>query len=197
MQFEIDNVYHIYNQGNNKQLIFYSAENYLYFLKLYRKFVLPHADLLAYCLMPNHFHFLVNTNLQSIKIRKVGSLNLSELSNGIRMLLSSYSLAINKQEKSTGSQFRQNTQAKLLNIEEVNYPFTCFQYIHQNPLKAGLVERMEDWEYSSFKDYLKIRNGSLCNQDLAKNLIGFDESNFMKESYSVIDNDKISKIFNN
>ena len=45
-----------------------------------------------------------------------------------------------------------------------------------------------------FKDYLKIRNGSLCNQDLAKNLIGFDESNIMKESYSVIDNDKISKI---
>lgn len=197
MQFEIDNIYHIYNQGNNKQLIFHSDENYHYFLKLYRKFVLPHADLLAYCLMPNHFHFLVNTNLHSIKTRKVGSLNLSELSNGIRMLLSSYSLAINKQENKTGSQFRQKTQAKLLNIEEVNYPFTCFQYIHQNPLKAGLVERMEDWEYSSFKDYLKIRNGSLCNQDLAKNLIGFDESNFIKESYAVIDNDKIAKIFNN
>ena len=197
MQFEIDNIYHIYNQGNNKQLIFHSDENYHYFLKLYRKFVLPHADLLAYCLMPNHFHFLVNTNLHSIKTRKVGSLNLSELSNGIRMLLSSYSLAINKQENKTGSQFRQKTQAKLLNIEEVNYPFTCFQYIHQNPLKAGLVERMEDWEYSSFKDYLKIRNGSLCNQDLAKNLIGFDESNFIKESYAVIDNEKIAKIFNN
>ena len=197
MQFEIDNIYHIYNQGNNKQLIFHSDENYHYFLKLYRKFVLPHADLLAYCLMPNHFHFLVNTNSQSIKIRKVGSLNLSELSNGIRMLLSSYSLAINKQENKTGSQFRQKTQAKLLNIEEVNYPFTCFQYIHQNPLKAGLVERMEDWDFSSFKDYAKIRNGSLCNQDLAKNLIGFDESNFIKESYAVIDNEKIAKIFNN
>lgn len=197
MQFEIDNIYHIYNQGNNKQLIFHSDENYHYFLKLYRKFVLPHADLLAYCLMPNHFHFLVNTNLHSIKTRKVGSLNLSELSNGIRMLLSSYSLAINKQENKTGSQFRQKTQAKLLNIEEVNYPFTCFQYIHQNPLKAGLVERMEDWDFSSFKDYAKIRNGSLCNQDLAKNLIGFDESNFIKESYAVIDNDKIAKIFNN
>ena len=197
MQFEIDNIYHIYNQGNNKQLIFHSDENYHYFLKLYRKFVLPHADLLAYCLMPNHFHFLVNTNLHSIKTRKVGSLNLSELSNGIRMLLSSYSLAINKQENKTGSQFRQKTQAKLLNIEEVNYPFTCFQYIHQNPLKAGLVERMEDWDFSSFKDYAKIRNGSLCNQDLAKNLIGFDESNFIKESYAVIDNEKIAKIFNN
>ncbi|MFA9214764.1 MAG: transposase [Candidatus Methylacidiphilales bacterium] len=197
MQFEIDNIYHIYNQGNNKQKIFHSAENYLYFLNLYRKFVLPHADLLAYCLMPNHFHFLVNTNSQSIKIRKVGSLNLSELSNGIRMLLSSYSLAINKQKKSTGSQFRQKTQAKLLKIDDVNYPFICFQYIHQNPLKAGLVERMEDWEFSSFKDYLKIRNGSLCNQNLAINLIGIEESNFLKESYAVIYNEKISKIFNN
>jgi REP element-mobilizing transposase RayT len=197
MQFEIDNIYHIYNQGNNKQKIFHSVENYHYFLKLYRKFVLPHADLLAYCLMPNHFHFLVNTNSQSIKIRKVGSLNLSELSNGIRLLLSSYSLAINKQENETGSQFRQKTQAKLLKIEDTNYPFICFQYIHQNPLKAGLVERIEDWEFSSFKDYAKIRNSSLCNQTLAKNLIGFDDSNFIKESYSVIDNDKIAKIFNN
>jgi putative transposase len=147
--------------------------------------------------MPNHFHFLVNTNSQSTKIRKVGSLNLSELSNGIRMLLSSYSLAINKQEKSTGSQFRQKTQAKLLKIEEVNYPYMCFQYIHQNPLRAGLVKQMEDWKYSSFNDYIKIRNGNLCNQILAKNLIGFDESNFLKESYSLIDNEKISKIFNN
>jgi REP element-mobilizing transposase RayT len=197
MQFEIDNIFHIYNQGNNKQKIFHSDENYLYFLKLYRKFVLPHSDLLAYCLMPNHFHFLVNTNSQSTKIRKVGSLNLSELSNGIRMLLSSYSLAINKQEKSTGSQFRQKTQAKLLKIEEVNYPYMCFQYIHQNPLRAGLVKQMEDWKYSSFNDYIKIRNGNLCNQILAKNLIGFDESNFLKESYSLIDNEKISKIFNN
>jgi REP element-mobilizing transposase RayT len=184
MQFEIDNIYHIYNQGNNKQLIFHSAENYLYFLKLYRKFVLPHADLLAYCLMPNHFHFLVNTNLQSIKIRKVGSLNLSELSNGIRMLLSSYSLAINKQEKSTGSQFRQNTQAKLLNIEEVNYPFTCFQYIHQNPLKAGLVERMEDWEYSSFKDYLKITTTTADGTLAATQFCSVDQ---FIEGYNVAD----------
>ncbi len=161
MQFEIDNIYHIYNQGNNKKKIFHSAENYLYFLKLYRKFVSPHVDLLSYCLMPNHFHFLVNTNSHSIKIKKIGSLNLSELSNGIRMLLSSYSSAINKQQQSSGSQFRQRTQAKLLEIDDANYPFICFQYIHQNPLKAGLVERMEEWEYSSFKDYLKIRNGSL------------------------------------
>ncbi len=73
----------------------------------------------------------------------------------------------------------------------------CFQYIHQNPLRVGLVKQMEDWKYSSFNDYIKIRNGNLCNQILAKNLIGFDESNFLKESYLVIDNEKISKMFNN
>jgi putative transposase len=133
MQFEIDNIYHIYNQGNNKQKIFHSNENYHYFLKLYRKFVLPHADLLAYCLMPNHFHFLVNTNSQSIKIKKVGSLNLSELSNGIRMLLSSYSSAINKQQQSSGSQFRQRTQAKLLEIDDAKLSIYMFSIYSSKP----------------------------------------------------------------
>ena len=60
MHFEEDQLYHIYNQGNNKQQIFFSHENYLYFLQHYRKTVNPFADTIAYCLMPNHFHFLVH-----------------------------------------------------------------------------------------------------------------------------------------
>ena len=154
MHFEANRLYHIYNQGNNKQLLFYSRDNYIYFLKLYQKFVSNNGDLLAYCLMPNHFHFLINTTENSIRTKTVGSLQLTELSNGIRMLLSSFSSAINKQENMTGSLFRQKTQAKLLENESVNYPFICFHYIHQNPMKAGLVSRLEDWEFSSLQSII-------------------------------------------
>ncbi|RLD54507.1 MAG: hypothetical protein DRJ05_14530, partial [Bacteroidetes bacterium] len=59
MDFKTGYIYHIYNRGNNKNKIFFSRDNYLFFLKKTRKELSDHLDFLAYCLMPNHFHFLV------------------------------------------------------------------------------------------------------------------------------------------
>lgn len=178
MRFEYDNLYHIYNQGNNKQQIFFSEANYLYYLKLYRNFVHPFTDTIAYCLMPNHFHFLIHTNEQSINKIKIGSLYLSQLSNGIRKLLSSYAAAINKQKHTTGSLFRQKTKAELINNASPDYAVTVFNYIHQNPLNAKLVKHLTDWNYSSYKDYAGLRNGSLCNKLIAKKLIDINWNDF-------------------
>lgn len=57
MRFEAGNIYHVYNRGNNQQRIFFERENYLFFLRKVRKHVLPHGDLLAYCLMPSSITF--------------------------------------------------------------------------------------------------------------------------------------------
>ncbi|MGH2575336.1 MAG: transposase, partial [Ignavibacteria bacterium] len=51
--------YHIYNRGNNREIIFYMDDNYKYFLKRFDKYLSIHLDVLAFCLLPNHFHFLV------------------------------------------------------------------------------------------------------------------------------------------
>jgi hypothetical protein len=51
--------YHIYNRGINRGLIFFERENYLFFLRRLREHILPSANLVAYCLMPNHYHLLV------------------------------------------------------------------------------------------------------------------------------------------
>ena len=59
MYFESGGIYHIYNQGNNRQVIFYNRKNYLFFLRKIRTHILPFADILAWCLMPNHFHLMV------------------------------------------------------------------------------------------------------------------------------------------
>ena len=59
MIFECGSLYHIYNQGNNRQNIFFNRDNYLFFLKKLNLYILPHADILAWCLMPNHFHIMV------------------------------------------------------------------------------------------------------------------------------------------
>ena len=68
-----------------------------------------------------------------------------------------------------------------------DYPFICFHYIHQNPLKAGLVKRMEDWEMGSFQDYAGLRNGTLCNRKIAQELlcIPSNPEEFIELSYGV------------
>lgn|GEM_PF-2147619 len=57
-----------------------------------------------------------------------------------------------------------------------------------------MVSRMEDWEYSSFKDYAGIRNGSLCIKNLAFELLDLIEENFYKDSYAIISNELINKL---
>ncbi len=62
MNFEKGYIYHIYNQGNNRQKIFFNRENYLFFLKKIKTYILPYSDIFAWCLMPNHFHLMVLVN---------------------------------------------------------------------------------------------------------------------------------------
>jgi len=174
MNFSPDNFYHIYNRGNNKQTIFFKRDNYVFSLKKIRKELLKHFEFVSYCLMPNHFHFLVVTkkdieNQQVIK--------------SIATLLSSYTQAINKQEKRTGTLFHRRTMAKAIN-QETNYLFYCLNYIHQNPYTAGLVKKIEDWEFSSFRDYIGLRNGTLCNINYYKTFFGIlDKNEFYPASY--------------
>ena len=110
------------------------------------------------------------------------------LSEGFRCLLSSYTQGINKQENRTGSLFAQNTKAKLVGCHEakIDYSLLCLNYIHQNPLRAGLVQAIEDWPFSSFLDYANFRNGPLCSKEAAYQLIDADWANFVRFSEEII-----------
>ncbi len=197
MKLEENNIYHVYNQGNDRQGIFFTRNDYLLFIKKIRTHLLPEADLIAYCLMPNHYHFLIYTSGHSCEIIKSGNINIQKLTNAIRILSSSYTNNINRQYGRSGSLFRQRTKFKILSSPEQgqSLPFICFQYIHQNPLKAKLVKQMEDWEFSSFRDYAGMRNGSLCNYQLAERILDVKRQGFVEESYSVIREDIQKLIF--
>lgn len=203
MIFEEGHLYHIYNQGNNRQRIFFSRENYLCFLKKIEQHVQPYADILAWCLMPNHFHLMVHVNRVELSVstqettqgltssQTLSSQTLSKtmktrtLNHSIGIMLRSYTRAINIQEKSSGSLFRQQTKAICLTqnngvapnwlfnqgITEINiqyteeqYPNICFNYINFNPAKDGLVTKCEDWEFSSYPDIMGFRDGMLINR---------------------------------
>jgi putative transposase len=184
MKYTPNTIYHIYNQGNNRQVIFPKEKNYLFFLKKVRRHLSPCVDILAYCLMPNHFHFLVYTNERScaeVLAKTTGKRNYCQqkLSKEIGCLLSGYTKAINKQENRTGALFRPRTKQKACFYEgfasadgqdKLGYASNCFQYIHNNPVAAKMVTSATDWVYSSAKDYAQVRNGSLCQQGLANQL---------------------------
>ncbi len=193
MQLTEGYIYHVYNRGNNKQPIFFSEENYLYFLKSVQKTIAQCSDILCWCLMPNHFHFLIHANADSVIEIKDGSFPRQQFSQSIKQLLSSYTKAINKQNDSTGSLFQQKTKAICVMDSHKYYGATVFYYLHQNPMKAGLVHKMEDWEYSSFKDYIGLRHGNLCNKELAFALLDLDSKTLYKDSYNVINDEAVIK----
>lgn len=162
MYYESQATYHIFNRSN--ELLFYNRENYLFFLKKIRKHILPYTDILAYCLMPNHFHLLVRLKDEAVAtVRFKGKEEVQQFSFSIGQMLSSYTQAINKQIGRKGYLFAHNTKAKMLNDVGNDYLLSCFLYIHQNPLQAGLVNKLEDWEFSSYLDYVGLRNGTLVN----------------------------------
>ena len=117
------------------------------------------------------------------------------ITNSVRKLLSGYARIFNNTTGRSGSLFRQKTKAKCLsdikgNISNLtsaqDYYINCFHYIHQNPLRAKLVTHLEDWTFSSFKDYANFRNGSLCKKELAKMYCSYSHDTFLTQSYELI-----------
>ena len=191
MQFEPNNIYHIYNRGNNSQRIFFTRDNYLFFLKKLQTYISPFADILAWCLMPNHFHLMVYVNQISTSEQVSHSHQFTKersINDSISILLRSYTRAINKQESRTGSLFQHRTKAiclsdtsgvtpawfqtnygTIINVDDPDkaYPQSCFNYIHMNPVNAGLSNNPINWEFSSYPDYFGVRNGKLINRERA------------------------------
>ena len=181
MKFTPDNIYHVYNQGNNKEQVFKEDVHYYYFLQLYQSYLVPICETLSWCLMPNHFHFMIYTDERCLGLKKQGGLLLDPVTNGIRKLLSGYTHEFNIKNNRSGSLFRPKTKAKNLieEAEDVNnqigkqdYYLNCFNYIHYNPKEAGLVNFAEDWKWSSYRFYKRLRQNSFCNKELAKTICG-------------------------
>jgi putative transposase len=165
MKFETGKYYHLYNRSNNKEIVFHEKENYPYFLQQYQEFVSQYFTTFAYCLMPTHFHFLVKVDNES-----------EEVNTAIGRWLSSYTKAINKRYERQGSLFQPHTKAK--NIDDESYLLTLITYIHQNPVRAGLVNHCSKWEHSSYQTYIGLNENRFVDTSL---LLHYFKS---KESYA-------------
>ena len=203
MQFEKGYMYHIYNQGNNRRNIFYKRDNYFFFFQKIKNYVLPYADIIAWCLMPNHFHLMIYVREEFLLLDSQGLTRSKTLTSKVQtnkfkrrtfnesigIMLRSYTRAINKQEGFSGTLFRKQTKAQCLdcinqitpsffisdgvtqiNIQdpEKEYPQVCFDYIHENPVKAKLVKCSTDWEFSSAQDYANLRDVEMVNKKIGE-----------------------------
>ena len=115
--------------------------------------------------MPNHFHFFVRINEEEI------------FEKGIKNFFISYSKSINKKYNRVGSLFQ--GRYKLSEIITESYYTRIVTYIHQNPVLAGLVQSIEDYEYSSYSAYLSNKSTALKKDDVLEwlgEIRGFIES---------------------
>src|SRR5258706_12681093 len=205
MHFEPDHIYHVYNRGNNKTPIFFNEENYFFLLKKIKNEWLAYCDIFCYCLMPNHFHFMLLAKPEgcdSVYLNGKKS-DLQKLSKTIGKTLSSYTQAINNQNNTSGNLFQKKTKSKCLTdlsidvteFHPTEYLLNCFNYIHLNPLKANLVKKLEEWPYSSWPDYYGFRNETLCNKKLTIEKIGLSPIDFNSFKEPLIDKKIIEMIW--
>ena len=150
-------VYHVIWRGNNKEQIFFDAQDYqkfMYYLSLKKQESC--FSLYAWCLMPNHVHLLL----------KEGSVPLPNIFRGIG---SSFVYWYNKKYDRVGHLFQGRYLSEL--VEDRSYFLKALRYIHVNPVKGRICSLPEEYEYSSYRKYIndrKYSEGKLIFQLMTK-----------------------------
>ena len=190
-------IVHVYNRGNNREKIFFDEQDYKGFLfriglalgieieilqgesllsvPYSRIRINGNKDLFklhAFCLIPNHFHLL---------IEQCGDISISKL---ISQLCTSYSMYINKKYKRVGHVVQD--QFKSVLIENNPQLMWISSYIQTNAVKDKLVKHPKDYKWSSYNDYAYDRNLPIINKDLLLSTFG-DKKNFIEQNSYVKD----------
>lgn len=149
----MNHYYHIYNHANGFENLFVDDGNFNFFLLRTEKYILPSSDLLAYCLLPNHFHFLIKTRDSESNSFK-----------GFSDLFNSYTKSFNKLFHRRGSLFIKSFKKKI--------EFTRFDikrtilYIHRNPIHHGFTTHYMAWQYCSYQNIVGKENGIVAKQEV-------------------------------
>jgi len=132
--------FHVLDRGNNRQTIFLQEEDFIYFLKLLKKYKKElKFKIYHLCLMPNHFHFMIEPTIEGSLPRIIMRLTLA------------YSSYFNKKYRGVGHVWQGRYKSSL--IDKENYFIWCGLYIELNPVRAGLAAEPKDWCWSSYRFY--------------------------------------------
>ncbi|MCF7912545.1 MAG: transposase [Candidatus Cloacimonetes bacterium] len=168
------NIFHFYNRTASGKLLYRCDDDYLYFLDKFRSNNEKYpCEVYAYCLMPNHFHFCLKQNSDQPLYRIFND------------TLTSYCMHYNAKYKLVGHLMAGKLQSR--RITERSYVLQVCRYIHYNPVKAGLVEHIEDWSFSNYLEIIGKRKGSLYSKELIddypEEFLDYEKNIKMYEAY--------------
>jgi len=195
--------YHVFNQGNNKENLFYTKANYEYFLRQYDYYLSPYVDTFAFCLLGNHFHLLIAVKseqeiLNLSLLREVKDLKNTEVKDlkiephelvakQFQAFFTGYAKAINLQTKRTGSLFRK--RFKRVEVDSTRYLANLVYYIHANPQRHGIYPDFRDYSWSSYDRIMRNKPTKLQKQAVLEWFN--DKQNYVDYHASVPDLDNI------
>lgn len=186
-----EQIYHIFNRGVEKRNVFTDTKEYTRFLEVIRYYQQIHPqikfsqanreerenlsegkliEVVAYCLMPNHFHLLLK------------QLNDNGISTFIRRLINSYTRYFNTKNERIGPLFQ--GPFKAVGIESDEQLFHVTRYIHLNPLAGHLVKDLRSFKWSSYLEYLGLGNNRLCEKEKIEQLISLKDYGYFVQSQS-------------
>lgn len=143
--------YHVYNRGASRLSIVREERNYAYLLRLMKQVSAKcELTIIAYCLLPNHYHWLVRQDADT----PVSALP--------KRVFGSYSQAFNKAYKHSGTLFEGTFRATVVDTEP--YLWHLCRYVHANPVKHGLVRAPELWPYSNYLEWTGQRDSALVDR---------------------------------
>jgi len=153
-----DRYYHIYNRGNNREKLFLHEDDYWLFLEKFTQYMSDYCQCFAYCLLPNHFHFLIKVNDSDDE--DYGKL----VSEKFRCFFQTYAASFNKLYNRRGSLFTKNF--KRIQVGTMEYLKYLVYYIHSNPQKHEYFDSFVDYEYSSYRSILNGGSTFILKDDL-------------------------------
>jgi len=143
--------YHVIVRGNQQQFTFLDDEDFHKVLKFLKKYKLKFKmEIYAYCIMGNHMHLLLNPSKSDI---------LKKFMHGINM---SYAKHFNYKYKKCGHVWHDRFKSYI--ITKDSYIFNCVNYIEYNPIRAKIVDKPEDYEWSSYRGRHGITKDSLFDE---------------------------------
>jgi REP element-mobilizing transposase RayT len=165
-------IYHIVVRGINKQTIFSDEEdNEKYIMTLADARKASGFKLYGYCLMGNHAHLLLREEKEGLELifRRIGA---------------GYVYWYNRKYQRTGHLFQDRFKSEP--VENNTYLLTALRYIHRNPIKAGICQKLKQYQWSSYNDYLRKRG--ITDTDFVLSITG--ETEFVR--YTNQDNNDIA-----
>ncbi|MHB1125422.1 MAG: transposase [Bacillota bacterium] len=161
--------YHIMLRGNERKNIFLNDEDKLRFMEtVYEKKNGERFYLHSFCLMDNHIHLMVSEGVEDV-------------ARVIKRITVSYVYYFNKKYKRVGHLFQDRFKSEV--VEQDNYVLSLARYIHQNPVKAGIIRKAADYRWSSYNSYLNKNNYfvKMLDTDIVMDLFSDDRKVALKK----------------